>query len=165
MKKFKPLLFLVLAGVVWLLTCSDVEPNSYNTYIPIFMERAELEKSVFMVNGTRDMEHPGKIWVKDDRIYVNEKYKGVHIIDNSNPTSPRQVGFIMAPGCLDIAIKGDVIYLDNAVDLVAFDMASGQVTERLKHYFPEPISPQGKKYYNLTDLILVGWRTFDPKKD
>jgi hypothetical protein len=163
MKKLRPLLFFLLAGMVWLLTCSDIGPAYYNAYTPVFMERSELERSVFFVEGFREMEQPGKIWVSDERIFVNDKYKGVHIIDNSTPASPRQIGFIMAPGCLDMAVRGEIIYLDNAVDLVAFDMATGKVTERLKNYFPPLTKPDGSRFYDPTDLIVVEWKNIDPK--
>jgi hypothetical protein len=157
-------MFLIMSGTMWLLTCSDVAADYYS-YAPVLMERTELERSVSFVEGTRGMEQPGKIWVSGTKIFVNDKYKGVHIIDNSNPASPRQIGFIMAPGCLDMAVRGDIVYLDNAVDLVAFDMTTHKVTERLKNYFPEPANPTGEHFYNSTDLIVVGWRQVDPNKE
>lgn len=164
MRKLRLVGFFILLAGVWFLTCSDVDPGYYYDHIPYFMERSELEKSVSYTAGKREMKEPGKIWVSGDRIFVNEKYKGVHIIDNSTPSSPRQEGFIIAPGCLDMAVRGNIIYLDNAVDLVAFDMAAGKVTGRLKNYFPEPLSPTGERHYHHSDLILVGWKKADPKK-
>lgn len=167
MRRLRPLLLILLSAGAWLLTSSDVGPGSYYNYTPYFMERSELERSVFYTDGARKMVEPGKIWVQGDKLYVNERYKGVHIIDNSDPSNPVQSGFIVAPGCLDMAVKGSIIYVDNAVDLVAFDMAQNRVTERLKNFFPAPPSPDGERYYwnHDADKIVVGWRKKSDRND
>jgi hypothetical protein len=154
-----------LAGV-GLLTSFDTVPDRYRGWTPYFMERADLEKSVSRSDGVREMVSPGKIWIASDRIYVVERYKGVHVIDNADPAHPAPVGFIVAPGCMDVAVKGDIIYLDNAVDLVAFDMAAGVETARLKNYFPEPVSPVGDHYYGGSSrMILVGWKQITKQEE
>lgn len=160
MVRVKPFIWGAMLIGVWLLCASDIAPERYDGWAPYFMKRSELEKSVFRADSPAEIENPGKIWVAGDKIYIVERYKGVHIIDNSNPQNPRNSGFIVAPGCMDVAIKGDIIYLDNAVDLVAFDMAAGVVTKRLKNYFKEePASPSGDRYYShSSDMVLVGWR-------
>jgi hypothetical protein len=167
MKRLKPFLFAAVMVGVWLIASSDTAPyyDPYDGYKPYFMERAELERSVGYSAGEREMADPGKLWVSADNntIYVVERYKGVHIIDNTNSANPTQTGFITAPGCIDLAIKGDIIYLDNAVDLVAVSLTTHRETERLKGYFPEPLSPNGYSYYQYNssrpdDMILVGWK-------
>ncbi len=159
MRRVRPLLWVVLLAGVWMLTSSDIMPEQYGGWTPYFMQRADLEKSVKMASGAREMVDPGKLWIAGDKIYVVERYKGVHIIDNSDPANPRTTGFLIAPGCMDVALKGDVIYLDNAVDLVAFNLATGAETSRLKNYFPMPASPIGDRYYGNPDgMILVGWK-------
>jgi hypothetical protein len=153
--------FLTVLVGVWFVASSDIAPDRYGNYTPFFMERSELERSVSYSDEVRQMVNPGKIWINTngDKIYVVEKYKGVHIIDNSNPEFPRQTKFITAPGCMDVAVKDNIIYLDNAVDLVAFDLTSGEVTERLKDFFPAPVSPNGQQYNSGVDgMILVGWK-------
>ncbi|MDR1670910.1 MAG: hypothetical protein LBR57_00125 [Alistipes sp.] len=164
MGRAKPFIWGAMLMGVWLVASSDVAPNPYAGWTPYFMERSELEKSVFRTQS-KEMLSPGKIWTDDENglIFVVERYKGVHIIDNSDPSNPSPAGFIVAPGCMDVAVKGDVIYLDNAVDLVAFDMAAnnglGQETERLENWFTEPVSPVGERYNNRSsNMILVGWK-------
>jgi len=136
--------------------------NEYKTWVPIFMKRAELEQSVKYEAGSRPLKNPGKIYCKDHYIYVNELYKGVHVINNSNPANPVKEGFIIVPGCVDMAVKGDIMYVDNAVDLVAFDLINKQVTHRIKEVLPEPIAPGYADYYPVynrpKDMILVAWK-------
>jgi len=131
-------------------------------WIPVFMERNELERSVSFDSKGREMQNPGKIYVRGTEIFVNEKYKGVHIIENSDPFKPYLKAFIVAPGCIDMAVKGDVIYLDNAIDLVAFDLSSKTVTERIRNLLPEHRSPDGNIFWapdRPEGYILVGWKT------
>ena len=125
------------------------------------MKRSDLEQSVSFQSGARTIENPGKIYCKAPYIFVNERYKGVHIINNTDPQNPVKEGFIVVPGCIDMAVKGAILYVDNAVDLVAFDLSSKQVSKRIQKVFPEPISPDNMHYYysgDRGDFILVGWK-------
>lgn len=148
-----------------LLSSSDVLER-YGSYSPVFMQREDMENAV-KAEAPKTLRNPGKIYVKDNYIFINEKYKGIHVIDNSNPELPVNKAFIHIDGCLDIAVKGDVIYADNAVDLIALkanaDFTSVQVTERIEKVFPEIVSPEGAwPNYELNSLrpknsILVSW--------
>jgi glutaredoxin len=131
------------------------------------MQRSDLEKSVSYQAEARDMENPGKIYYKAPYIFINEKYKGIHVINNSKPENPVKEGFIVAPGCIDMAIKENVLFLDNATDLVAFDLTTKQVTKRIRKMFPEPLSPENETFSseeNREDYVLVGWKK-NPNKN
>lgn len=65
----------------------------------------------------------GKIYYKSPYIYVNERFRGIHVIDNTDPTQPIAIAFIQIYGCEDIAINGDILYADNYTDLVAIDIS------------------------------------------
>ncbi|MBB4035695.1 hypothetical protein GGR21_001590 [Dysgonomonas hofstadii] len=156
--KLRNLLFcIILIGTFFINT--SYTPSVYD-YVPIFMERSELEKSVFYQDKGRELVSPGKIYYKAPYIYINEQYKGVHVINNSNPEKPVNEGFIVTPGCIDMAIKGNILYVDNSVDLVAFDLNTKEVTERIKNVFPEPVPPHNLYYYinRPNGFILVGWK-------
>ncbi len=112
------------------------------------------------------IEYLGKIYYKDQIIYVNERYKGIHVIDNSNPSSPTPIKFIQVPGSEDIAIKGDILYADNLTDLVAIDISNLdqiKVTSRLEGLYEEGKKnyPDGYSgYFECVDPdkgIVVGW--------
>jgi hypothetical protein len=157
----KVILLLVVLSLFVMAFRSD--GSEKEIYTPIFMSREMLENSVMYVVGARDMKQTGKIYYRAPYIYVNERYKGVHVINNTNPASPVNEGFILAPGCIDMAVKGNILYLDNAVDLVSFDLDSKQVTKRIKNVFPEPLPPENFSYHlgysnRPKDYILVEWR-------
>ncbi|MDR2388356.1 MAG: hypothetical protein LBD89_01030 [Tannerellaceae bacterium] len=151
-----------LFALVCLSNSSDTgtRPYSQGGYSPVLMKLSDLERSVFYQHGDRDLVNPGKILVKGSLIFINERYKGVHIVDNTNPQQPLKVGFVYAPGCLDMAAKDRILYLDNAVDLVAFDLADHRVAKRLRDVFPPPTAPDNFAYYlpREEDMIVVEWK-------
>jgi len=156
----KGLILFVFVTLTGIFLRSDV--MLYSGYTPVFMSRDVLENSVSYIPGAREMLRTGKIYFRAPYIFVNERYKGVHVINNSNPAHPVNEGFILAPGCIEMAVKGHILYLDNAVDLVSFDLNSKQVTKRIRDVFPEPIPPDDMSYiyYNNRpkDYILVEWK-------
>lgn len=126
----------ITAVVLGIAGCSDTE--TVVGYAPIYLSYAELRTSVVAVDPVA-LETTGKIYVKDDYIYVNELYKGIHVIDNTNPSSPQRIAFIPIPGSVDMAIKGTTLYADSYVDLVVIDIADPlNATEvaRIEDAFP-----------------------------
>lgn len=85
----------------------------------ISMEEADTIKSL----SPQPVDQLGKIYYKDDLIYVGEQGRGVHIIDNTNPAEPSRIGFIQIPGNKDITIKGNLMYADNFRDLLTIDIS------------------------------------------
>ena len=135
-------------------------------YSPVLMYRKDLLKSITSV-ATQSMINTGKIYFKDSVIYIVEKYKGFHVIDNRNPASPVNTGFVTVPGVVDIAMKGTVMYADNATDLVAIEMSQfPQVSEisRVEKVFTE-LYPPGYTYlpeeftasHRPENTVIVGW--------
>lgn len=160
MKKYYYLLLLLLLLPLGVSGDYLPGPRYYvGDYVPVFMSIDELRASVRYEAGGRDMLNPGKIYYKSPYIYVSERYKGVHVINNTDPSNPIKEGFILAPGCIDMAVNGDVLYIDNAIDLVSFDLLKKEVTSRVVDVFPEPLSPSGGMYYGdrPAGTVLVEW--------
>ncbi len=154
-----------------MLCCLGSSPNLNNPsqYFPVLMHPEDLEQSVKYLPA-RDIENPGKIYYKDQTIYLNEKYKGIHVIDNSDPNHPQNVAFINIPGCIDIAIKNHNLLADNATDMVSIDISNLQslrVTERIKNVFPE-LTPPDLDYLPYMfeaanrpeNTVIVGWELY-----
>jgi hypothetical protein len=113
--------FVFVAATVFVVTgCSDTE--RVWGFSPIYLSYAELRTPV-MAEDPVDIGITGKIYVKDSYIYINELYEGIHVIDNTDPSSPQKIVFIPIPGNVDMAIKGTTLYADSYVDLVAIDVA------------------------------------------
>jgi hypothetical protein len=162
----KRAIFLLLI-VLFFCSCPPYEYDYYSEYQPILMSRTSLENSVFFT-GSKSLEEPGKIYFKDNFIYISEKYQGVHIIDNSNPSKPVNIKFISIPGCIDMAIKANILYVDNSVDLVSIDLDSQHVTSRNREVFPELLPPDRKTLdprfssdNRPANSVIVGWKKFN----
>ena len=110
-----------VAATVFVVTgCTETELVS--VFSPIYLSYADLRTPVVAVDPV-DIGTTGKIYVKDSYIYINELYEGIHVIDNTDPSSPQKIAFIPIPGNVDMAIKGTTLYADSYVDLVAIDVA------------------------------------------
>ena len=153
----------------WLNTGEDddnmVEPFPISSYNPVIVKRQVLETSTIF-QEPQTIINFGKIYVKDNFLFNNEKNQGFHIFNNSNPENPENIGFLKVLGSTDLAIKNDIIYVNNATDLIAIqtNMESNtiEITKRIPNTFPQMFSHEGFQYMNLEeDDIIVDWTLID----
>jgi hypothetical protein len=95
---------------------------SYTWFEPVYKTTAEVRANI-KSNVAREIKAPGKLFIIGNFIFLNEINKGVHVINNSNPAAPVNIGFIDIPGNVDIAVKGHTMYADLYTDLVALDIS------------------------------------------
>jgi hypothetical protein len=170
MNEFKRLL-MALPLILLLSGCRNHDYyQPYYSYYPILMDRTVMEGTLGYFEA-QPIKEPGKIYVKGSFIFISEKYQGIHIIDNHNPAAPVKIGFFRVPGCVDMAIKDNVLYVDNAVDLVAItydstDWSKTKVSSRIRDILPE-LSPPETSYIpwefskekRLKNTVIIGWKT------
>lgn len=96
---------------------------TYYSYSPVYMSLEEVRQDV-TPGPAQDLRNPGKIYFKDGYIFISEINKGIHVIDNSDPSNPQSVSFIKVPGNHDLAAKGNILYVDSYMDLVAIDITN-----------------------------------------
>ena len=119
--------------------CSDKceSTTEYIYYEPIYTSLEELRASV-AVTDPQPITGPGKIYIRGTWLFVNEPGKGVHVIDNADPSAPKVKKFITIPGNFEIAVKENILYADSYIDLVAIDIADmNNITEkeRIENFF------------------------------
>lgn len=137
------------------------EPFPVSNYSPVILKRLVFEQTTSF-ESPKPIVNSGKIYIKDQFLFVNEKNQGFHIFNNSNPENPINIGFLKVLGSSDIAIKGDILYVNNATDLIAiqpdFENSTFEITKRITNTFPQLFSPDGFQYYQLeADDIIVDW--------
>src|SRR6185369_967987 len=96
---------LLMVCMVALLFQNCVKDNctsKYTYWQPVYRTKAEARANI-KNNPAQEIERPGKIYIRGNYIFLNEIDKGIHIIDNSNPSSPRNIAFVNIPGNLDMA--------------------------------------------------------------
>lgn len=107
-----------LAGCV-----KDNCTQTYTYYMPVYKTSSEVRANI-KSNQPKEIERPGKLFIKGNYIFLNEVDKGIHIIDNANPANPKNVAFIDIPGNMDLAVKGNILYADLYTDLLTIDIAN-----------------------------------------
>lgn len=138
--KSSSLVFICFTALLLITSCKDeVETTSYyysKTAYLISMEKIRALDAV--ATSPRKMKIPGKIYIYNDFLFINEVNEGIHIVDNSNPSSPKFVSFLTIPGNVDMAVNSNILYADSYVDLIAFDISnptSIKQTKRLEDVF------------------------------
>lgn len=146
MKHIRNLLFAL--SVIILSSCMDTYTEVYTANVPVYMSYTDLRSAVKTVSA-KELENPGKIYFKDNYLLIVEKFKGFHVIDVSTPANPKNVTFVEVPGCVDIAVKNNILYTDSYVDLVAIDVSDlTKIKEvnRLKDVYPYSVPPTENDY-------------------
>ena len=136
-------------------------PYSYTYYKPLYKTTAEVRANI-KSNAPKDIQNPGKIFIIGNYIFLNEVDKGIHVIDNSNPSSPKNISFIDVPGNVDLAVKGNILYADLYTDLVTLDI-SNPLNVIVKQYndgvFPSRAYSNG--FSGDSTKVVVDWEERD----
>ncbi len=124
--KYSKLLYLLAFSLLFpLFSCEDdVErTETFMANVPVYMSYSEFrqEKSI---SKSQEMIQPGKICMYGNYLFINEISKGIHIINNSNPKNPENIGFLEIIGNIDMAIKDNLLFVDSQSDLVCFDISN-----------------------------------------
>lgn len=148
----------------WNVDDGTIEPRQ-SAYKPIVMHRNDVESSV-RLSSSEAILQSGKIYVKGDYLFINEPNKGFHIIDNNNPENPQRIKFLHALGSTDMETKSNIIYINQATDLIAVEWNPSDltinVTKRIRDVFPEKASPDNFYYFPQGDSIVVDWQPINP---
>lgn len=141
-----------------LFSCSkDIVKEKYSYFVPVYKTKAEVRVEAKSAAPT-DLQLPGKLFIKDNYAFLSEVNKGIHVIDFSNPNSPKNISFINIPGCLDIAVRGNYLYADCFTDLVTLDITDPKTV--VAKQFLENVFPH-RKYTNGfvadTNLVISEW--------
>ena len=133
---------LCLFSVLVLVACSDedlcVQRVSYTKAVGIYADLDPLRSDD--LNGEpRLLRNPGKIYVSDQLILIGEEGEGIHVVDNSDPTSPSFINFLEIPGNREMFVMGNLLYADSYFDMLLVDISdpgNTRLTERLEEAFP-----------------------------
>jgi hypothetical protein len=96
------------------------------------------------------MKNPGNIYVRGSLIFQVDAGYGVHVIDNSNPSQVRSIGFLKVNGCSEISIKDNNMYVNSFNALLTLDVTDWQnvrVVKRIDNAFQQGLIAGGYHYY------------------
>jgi len=168
MKKYIALVLLAICCASCIYGGRDDDFNgsqpSGSSFEPITLSRTDFEATI-SVSDTTAVLNAGKIYVRENLLFINEKDQGFHVFDNSDPAQPINLFFVNVPLATDLAVRNNTIYVHHAVDLVtlSLNVPNKTVTEtsRSQEVFPPLQSPDGypASFFNVpSNEIIIGYR-------
>ena len=145
----KTCFLLMLAGLLAGCNYNHTETYSYKINEPVVMSMGDFRNSVRVTKEQHQISNYGKICFYNGFLYISESEVGIHIIDNTNPSQPRIVGFIELVGNADLAIRDNLLYADALIDLVWFDITdpvNPKLKGRLENAFPDALPAIDNQY-------------------
>ncbi len=151
---------LLLAACCFNGNCPDEDIIPRDSYSPVIISREQLEASIF-AQPAQSTTKSGKIYIKGNYMYITEVNKGFHVYNYANPENAIKTAFINVPGATDLAIRNNIIYINQAVDLVTlnYDQTSNTIvsSHRNRNVFPTKVGPNGEQAYPNRDEIVIDW--------
>ena len=147
--------------ILGMMACGKKKDKVVDGYKPIYAEESNL-RSVEFTQG-ESLVNPGRIYLYENLLLVNEQNAGIHIYDNTNNANPTQVSFISIPGNMDFSVRQGVLYADNITDMVAIDIsnpASPSMLSRIENVFPAQQFPDEHAAFECVDPAkgtVIGW--------
>lgn len=120
--------FFFLPVVLFVITLTGCFKDDCKTvermYKPVYITLKEFRETQIKTEAPKPVNVSGKIYLYKHYIFLNEPGLGIHVIDNSAPSDPKNISFINIPGNVDLAVKDDYLYADSYSDLVVFDISN-----------------------------------------
>lgn len=95
---------------------------TYLRSTPVYMTKDAIRTGAIVTEAAQALVNPAQFYYYNQHILIAEKGKGIHIIDNRDPRSPQNVAFLHIPGAENMAVKNNVLYVNNYIDLLAIDI-------------------------------------------
>lgn len=155
----------LLSAILFLFTgcLKDECSNRFTLYRPIYQTLAEVRREAGW-EAPRKMEQPGKIYLYNQYLLVNDIGKGIHVFDNSDPARPQAKGFLRLGGNVDMAIRNNVLYADSYADLAVIPVHNWQQAKPVAYrsrvfnhgqtFWQQSTNPDSVK-------VIVGYETRD----
>ncbi|MEO7309865.1 MAG: hypothetical protein ABIX01_05685 [Chitinophagaceae bacterium] len=148
---------LALASLILYGCFKDSGYYHYTMYTPVYKTTAQVRASI-KSDVPVAVQEPGKMYLIGNYIFLAEKMRGIHIIDNTNPSNPVNKAFIKIPGCEDMAVYGNTLYADCYTDLMSIDITDPMNVVLKKHIvnlFPDRRSVNG--FLVDTNQVIIDW--------
>lgn len=112
----------MLVTVLLAASCTEEHVQQVDALVPVYGTLDDLSSMIRSTDPIQ-LSEPGKIYVKDNYLFINEVLKGIHVYDNADPENPEALAFIQIPGNLDVAMKGNYLYADYNNGLATIDLS------------------------------------------
>jgi len=114
---------LFLSLLFLLASCTRQEPVEVGEVPGLKPVYISEEENMVSVLEAREFGDLGKIVYSEPYLFINERFKGIHVLNNANPADPIKIAFIQIPGNTDFTLKGANLYANHGNDLKTFEIA------------------------------------------
>lgn len=131
MKQLRYPILLLLLSVI-LSGCLDEKCNEERIvqgFEPVTTSSEEWRASTFFCGVPQEVCEATSFYVYGDYLFMMEGSRGLHILDNSDPSNPTPITFMEVPGGQGLAVRNGILYMNQYVDLVAFDLTNPELPE------------------------------------
>ncbi len=111
----------------------------YTYYKPFYKSKTEVRANIKSMPA-RDIIQAGKIFIQGNNLFLVDVNRGVHVVDITNINYPQKIAFVPIPGCNDIAVRGNYLYVDFGKDLLTIDISNptlAYIKKSISNVFPE----------------------------
>lgn len=135
------LLFLALGFSLSFSSCLEdqcLATRQYIVYQPVYAKMKEYREAI-QAESPRAIKNAGAIYVYGKYLFINDQKEGIHIVDNTDPSNPAPIAFLNIPGNFSLAVRNNLLYADNYVDLVVIDISNPEAVQyvgRTENVFP-----------------------------
>ncbi|WP_440906488.1 hypothetical protein ACMZOO_19150 (plasmid) [Catenovulum sp. SX2] len=91
-----------------------------------------------LIREYQEIHTPGKIYLFNDYLFVNDRFKGIYIFDNTDQTNPKYLAYVSVVGATDMEVLNGVMYVNSFTDIVAIELASPFSYQRSENLLPYP---------------------------
>ncbi|OAV45548.1 LVIVD repeat-containing protein [Lewinella sp. 4G2] len=125
-------LILFLFSCITLTSC--LEETCEDTIIlqgfePRIISTADFRSSSFGCFAPAPVCQATGFYVYQQYLFMVEDNKGLHIIDNSDTHNPVPITWMEVPGGQGLAVRNDILYINQYTDLIAFDLSDPTTPE------------------------------------
>lgn len=150
----KKSIYILLCSSILFFACGKKDENkTVDGVKPIYIPYSQLKVES---EGVKPISKIGKIFLKGNTIYVTDIGTGVHIIDNTYPTSPTKKAFINITGNNDVATKDFTLYADNGKNLLAIDISdihNASVQKKIEDVYEHNIQRFPPNYNGMFECV------------
>lgn len=144
-------------------SCKKYKNKEVFANVPVYQDYDSFRGSFSFTPGVA-MQNAGNIFVHNNFILINDIDKGIHIFDNTDPSYPYSLGFMNIPGNTQMDMRGNVLYANSFIDLLAIDLSNVNnpvLVDRMENVFNYSV-PMINESYPVADIstdqgVVVSW--------
>lgn len=160
----KKTLLLFAIPALMLSSCKKYKEKEVYANVPIYQDYESFRNSFSFDQGV-PIQGAGNIFVYNNYIFLSEEDKGIHVINNTDPSNPIIEGFMNIPGNTQIAVKDHYLYANSFIDLLVIDISNIKqptLSNRILDIF-EYATPAVNELYPVADVykdrgVVIGWK-------